>query len=37
MTLRLLAYFEDALSKKPTAIEPLAQIAMIKIAQGKVE
>jgi len=30
-----LAYFEDALSKKPTAIEPLAQIAMIKIAQGK--
>jgi len=32
---KALAYFEDALSKKPTAIEPLAQIAMIKIAQGK--
>jgi tetratricopeptide (TPR) repeat protein len=30
-----LAYFEEALTKKPTAIEPLAQIAMINIAQGK--
>ncbi|MEO7860878.1 MAG: tetratricopeptide repeat protein, partial [Nitrospirales bacterium] len=29
------AYFEEALSKKPTSLEPLAQIAMIKIAQGK--
>jgi tetratricopeptide (TPR) repeat protein len=32
---KALAYFEDALSKKPTAIEPLTQIAMIKVAQGK--
>ena len=32
---KALAYFEDALSKKPTAIEPLTQITMIKIAQGK--
>lgn len=32
---KAVAYFEDALSKKPTAIEPLAQIAMIKLAQGK--
>ena len=32
---KAVAYFEDALSKKPTAIEPLAHIAMIKIAQGK--
>jgi Flp pilus assembly protein TadD len=32
---KALLYFEDALNKKPTAIEPLAQIAMIKIAQGK--
>ena len=32
---KALAYFEDALSRKPTAIEPLAQIVQIKIAQGK--
>jgi tetratricopeptide (TPR) repeat protein len=32
---KALAYFEEALSRKPTAIEPLAQIAMVKIAQGK--
>jgi tetratricopeptide (TPR) repeat protein len=32
---KALAYFEEALSKKPAAIEPLAQIAIIKIAQGK--
>ena len=32
---KALAYFEEALSKMPTAIEPLAQIAMIKISQGK--
>jgi tetratricopeptide (TPR) repeat protein len=32
---KALTYFEDALSRKPTAFEPLAQIAMIKIAQGK--
>ncbi len=32
---KALAYFEDALSRKPSAIEPLAQIAMVKIAQGK--
>ena len=30
-----MAYFEDALSRKPTAIEPLTQIVQIKIAQGK--
>src|SRR5262249_16112995 len=30
-----LAYFEEAFSRKPTAIEPLTQIAMVKIAQGK--
>ena len=32
---KALAYFEGALSRKPAAIEPLAQIAMVKIAQGK--
>lgn len=32
---KALAYFDDALSRKPSAIEPLAQIAMVKIAQGK--
>ena len=32
---KALAYFEDALTRKPMAIEPLAQIAMINIAQGK--
>ena len=32
---KALAYFEDALTRKPTAIDALAQIAMIKIAQGK--
>jgi len=32
---KALAYFEEALSKKPTAIDPLMQIVQIKIAQGK--
>jgi tetratricopeptide (TPR) repeat protein len=32
---KALAYFEEALDRKPAAIEPLAQIAMIKIGQGK--
>jgi len=32
---RALAYFEEALARKPTAIEPITQIAMVKIAQGK--
>jgi len=32
---KALAYFEDALTRKPTAVDALAQIAMIKIAQGK--
>jgi len=29
---KALTYFEDALIRKPKAIEPLTQIAMIKIA-----
>lgn len=32
---KALAYFEDALAKKPAAIEPVAQIAMVLMAQGK--
>lgn len=32
---KALAYFEEALDRKPATIEALAQIAMIKIAQGK--
>jgi tetratricopeptide (TPR) repeat protein len=32
---KALAYFEEALSKKPTAIEPMVQIVQIRIAQGK--
>ena len=32
---KALAYFEDALALKPSAIEPIAQIALMKIAQGK--
>ena len=32
---KALAYFEEALNRKPTAIDPLAQIATIKIGQGK--
>lgn len=32
---KALAYFEEALQKKPAAIEPISQIAMIKLAQGK--
>lgn len=32
---KALAYFEEALDRKPAAIEPLAQIATIKIEQGK--
>lgn len=30
-----LSHFEEALNRKPTAIEPLTQIAMIKVTQGK--
>ena len=32
---KALAQFEEALTRKPSAIEPIAQIAMIKSAQGK--
>lgn len=32
---KALTYFEEALKRKPTAIEPIAQIASIKLAQGK--
>lgn len=32
---KALAYFEEALTLKPTAIEPIAQVAVMKIAQGK--
>ena len=32
---KALAYFEEALTRKPTAVDALAQIAAIKIAQGK--
>jgi tetratricopeptide (TPR) repeat protein len=32
---KALAYFEEALRKKPTAIEPVVQIVQIKVAQGK--
>jgi tetratricopeptide (TPR) repeat protein len=32
---KALSHFEEALSRKPTAIEPLAQIAIVKIGQGK--
>jgi tetratricopeptide (TPR) repeat protein len=32
---KALAYFEEALVREPTAVDPLAQIAMIKVAQGK--
>ena len=32
---KALAYFEDALNKNPTAVDALAQIVTIKIAQGK--
>jgi tetratricopeptide (TPR) repeat protein len=32
---KALAYFEEALRRNPTAIEPITQIAMVKIAQGK--
>jgi tetratricopeptide (TPR) repeat protein len=34
---KALAYFEEALTKKPSAIEPMTQITMIKIAQGKTQ
>jgi tetratricopeptide (TPR) repeat protein len=33
-TAKALTYFEEALSRRPSAIEPLTQIAMIKTAQG---
>jgi len=32
---KALTFFEEALTRKPTAIEPMTQIAMIKVAQGK--
>jgi len=32
---KAISYFEDALKKKPGAIEPITQIAMIKVGQGK--
>ena len=32
---KALTYFEEALSKKPTAIDPMVQIVQIKMAQGK--
>jgi tetratricopeptide (TPR) repeat protein len=32
---KALAYFEEALKRKPSAIEPIAQIVMIKTAQKK--
>ena len=32
---KALAYFEEALKKKPGAIEPMTEIAGIKLAQGK--
>ncbi|HTL62254.1 MAG TPA: tetratricopeptide repeat protein [Nitrospira sp.] len=32
---KALAYFEEALVRKPAAIEPIMQIAMVKVAQGK--
>ena len=32
---KALTYFEEALARKPAAIEPLTQIATIKIGQGK--
>ena len=34
---KALAYFEEALTKRPTAIEPLLQIVAIKHAQGKTQ
>ena len=34
---KALAYFEEALKRKPAAIEPVTQIVMIKTAQGKQE
>ena len=34
---KALAYFEEALKRRPTAIEPIIQIASIKLAQGKSE
>ena len=34
---KALAYFEEALKRKPTAIEPVTQIVMIKTTQGKYE
>jgi len=33
---KALGYFEEALARKPTAIEPIGQIASVKLAQGKV-
>ena len=34
-TAKALAYFEESLSRQPSALEPLTQIAVIKTAQGK--
>lgn len=33
---KAMGYFEEALARKPTAIEPIGQIASIKLAQGSV-
>ncbi|TKB60178.1 MAG: tetratricopeptide repeat protein [Nitrospira sp.] len=33
---KALAYFEDAVAKRPTAIDPILQIVSIKNAQGKI-
>lgn len=34
---KALAFFEEALTRRPTAIEPIAEIALIKKAQGKAQ
>ncbi|MBS0151317.1 MAG: tetratricopeptide repeat protein [Nitrospira sp.] len=36
-TTKALAYFEEALAKRPTAFEPILQIVSIKSAQGKTQ
>jgi tetratricopeptide (TPR) repeat protein len=32
---KAIAYFEEALAKKPAAIEPITQITLIRVSQGK--
>ncbi len=34
---KAIIYFEEALTRKPNAIEPMTQLAMMKIAQGKTQ